>query len=198
MPVSPPRIAVLASGGGSNFQAILDHIQSGDLSAEIAFLLSNNSQAFCLERARQNGIPVIHHSNKTHSDPAIYEQTLLGYLHHYRAQVIVLAGYMKLVPGLVIDAFPGRILNIHPALLPKFGGPGMYGHRVHEAVISAGETISGATVHAVDRIYDHGEIVLQKSVPIGPGETAGQVAEKVLKIEHEIYWQAIKKVLQKF
>jgi formyltetrahydrofolate-dependent phosphoribosylglycinamide formyltransferase len=188
------NIAVFGSGRGSNFQAILHAIDEGSIpGARIACVISNNSLAGILEIARSRSIAAIQLSQKNFPDPESFTQALLEFLRQHDANFIVLAGYMKLLPPAVIAAFRHRIINIHPALLPRFGGKGMYGIRVHEAVLAAGEAESGATVHFVDEVYDHGAIILQKKVPVLPGDTPEILASRVLSIEHEIYPEAVRR-----
>ncbi|MEK6755287.1 MAG: phosphoribosylglycinamide formyltransferase [Bacteroidota bacterium] len=186
------NIGVFASGRGSNFQAILNAIQRGILPARVTLLLSNKSDAGALEIARSNGIPTIHLSQKQFPDEESFAAKMLNVLRGHDVHLIALAGYLKKIPTVVVRAYRNKILNIHPALLPLFGGPGMYGHHVHEAVIASGMKVSGATVHLVDEEYDRGLIVLQRSVPVEEHDTAETLAAKVLTIEHEIYPQAIK------
>jgi phosphoribosylglycinamide formyltransferase-1 len=186
------NIAVLGSGRGSNFQAILTAIQQGTLrNVRIAVVVSNNSGAGILEIARSEGIPVSHRTVSQFADEEEYCSALLEEFRTRGINFIVLAGYMKRLPARFVKEFHNRILNIHPALLPKFGGKGMYGEHVHRAVLAAGEKRSGATVHLVDEEYDHGPIVLQKEVPVDPTDTPETLAAKVLKVEHELYPEAI-------
>lgn len=182
-PVPPVRLAILASGGGSNLQAILDHFDAlGELrAAEVVLVASNRADAGALARARARNIPAAVIANPA-DGPA-----LVNVLESHRVDCIALAGYLRLVPREVTGRWRGRIVNIHPALLPKFGGAGMYGRRVHEAVIAAGETESGATVHQVDDAYDRGAIVAQESVPVEPGDTPDSLAARVLTAEHRLY-----------
>ncbi|HEV8537547.1 MAG TPA: phosphoribosylglycinamide formyltransferase [Bacteroidota bacterium] len=187
------NIAVLASGKGSNLRAILNAIQDGSLcNAAIAVVISNNSDAGALEIAREYRIPAVHLSRKQFSADESFNNELLKTLENYNVNFIALAGYMKKVDAAIILRFRNRIVNIHPALLPAFGGNGMYGMHVHEAVISQKAAISGATVHIVDEEYDRGPIVLQKIVAVAPDETPETLAEKVLKLEHELYPEAIR------
>jgi phosphoribosylglycinamide formyltransferase-1 len=184
---------VFGSGHGSNFRAILGEIQRGRIpNTAIRVVVSNNSAAGILEIARANGIPTEHISEKKFSSEREFIEHLLAILHKYNVNFIVLAGYMKQVPRRVISEFRNRIINIHPALLPKFGGKGMYGMHVHNAVIAASEKESGATVHWVDEEYDHGAIVLQKKIAVAPTETAESLAAKVLTVEHDIYPEALR------
>lgn len=187
------QVAVLGSGRGSNFQAIHDAIKRGAVpNVRVRVVISNNSNAGILEIARANAIPAIHLSQRQFSDELAFVDALLETFRQHEVNFIVLAGYMKQLHARVIAAFRNRIINIHPALLPKYGGKGMYGMHVHEAVVAHKEVVSGATVHIVDEEFDHGAIVLQKRVSIEPDDTAESVAAKVLKIEHEIYPQALR------
>lgn len=175
----PMRLAVAISGRGSNLAALLAALPAG-APAEVALVLSNRAAAGGLDLARQHGIPTL-----TLTDPADGHEWLDALAAH-RIDLIVLAGYLKLVPPPVVERFRGRIVNIHPALLPGFGGPGMYGHRVHEAVIASGQRTSGATVHLVDEVYDRGAILAQERVPVLPGDTADTLAARVLEVEHRL------------
>lgn len=178
------RVAVLASGGGSNLQALLDSCQP-PAPARVVLVASNRAEAYALERARRSGTPtqVIDDPNDA---PAI-----LDLLRGYEIDLVVLAGYLKLVPAPVVRAFAGRMINIHPALLPAFGGSGMYGRRVHEAVLASGATITGATVHLVDEEYDRGPIVAQWPVAVAPGDTPETLAARVLEVEHQLLPQVV-------
>jgi phosphoribosylglycinamide formyltransferase-1 len=187
------NMGVFGSGRGSNFQAILKAIRSGEIAnAAIRVVVSNNSNAGILELARAEGIPAEHISEKRFAGETEFVHHLLTTLRSYGVNFIVLAGYMKRVPQQVIHHFRNRIVNIHPALLPKYGGKGMYGMRVHEAVLAAGERVSGATVHLVDEEYDHGPIILQRRVPVLPDDTPETLAARVLKLEHELYPEALR------
>ena len=190
-------IAVFGSGAGSNFMAILTAIQQGNLpAARVSLVLSNNSGAGILGIARANALPAIHLSRKQFPDERSFADTVLSTLRDHGANFIALAGYMKQVPPEVVAAYRKRIVNIHPALLPRFGGAGMYGLRVHEAVLASGETTSGATVHYVDEEYDNGPVVLQQTVPVLPGDTPASLAARVLAAEHQIYPAAIGRIAQ--
>ena len=181
------NIGVFASGRGSNFQAILDAIHQRVLTARVSLLLSNKSDAGALEIARAHHIPAIHLSQKQFADEPSFAAAMMRLLKEHDVQIIALAGYLKKIPVSVVREYRNRILNIHPALLPSFGGHGMYGHFVHEAVIASGAKLSGATVHLVDEEYDRGPIVLQKSVPVERGDTPESLAARVLLVEHEIF-----------
>ena len=185
------NLAVLCSGGGTNLQSLIDAIEKGELSAQIKIVISNNSNAFALERARKHNIQALHLSHKQFATPEEFDQRLLGILNENQVDMIVLAGYMKMLSPAIIRAYKNRILNIHPALLPHFGGPGMYGIHVHEAVIKSGVKITGVTVHIVDEVYDHGAIVMQKPVEVKDDDTPESLAERVLRIEHDTYKKAI-------
>ena len=186
------NIAVFASGRGSNFQAILDAIDAGILPARVVVLISNKSETGAVEIARARNISTHCLSQKMFSSEEALAYAMLEVLEKKHAEFIALVGYLKKIPPHVIRQYRNRILNIHPALLPSFGGEGMYGHHVHEAVIARGEKVSGATVHLVDEEYDRGPMILQKTVDIIPDETPDSLAEKVLKVEHEIFPLALK------
>ncbi|MBN1397449.1 MAG: phosphoribosylglycinamide formyltransferase [Bacteroidetes bacterium] len=186
------NIAIFASGRGTNFQAILNSINTGFLPARVTVLISDRSDAAALDTARANNIQTSHLSQKMFPSEDALAEAMLNVLSTQRVELIALAGYLKKIPTQVIRRYKNRILNIHPALLPFFGGAGMYGHHVHEAVIESGMKISGATVHFVDEEYDHGQVIMQKTVEISKEDTPGSLAAKVLKIEHEIFPQAIK------
>lgn len=172
------RIAVLASGGGSNLEALCVTL-NGRHDAAVVLVVSDRPRAGALERARRRGIAA------TVVDPAD-DRALEAALAAHAIDWIVLAGYLRRVPPAVVSRWRGRILNIHPALLPRFGGPGMYGLRVHRAVLEAGERESGATVHVVDDEYDHGPILAQWTVPVEPDDTPESLAARVLSLEHRL------------
>lgn len=188
------NIGFLASHGGSNMQAIIDACKAGRLSAVPVVVISNNGESRALERARNEGIPNYYLSGKTHPDPDRLDQAILDALILHKVDVVALAGYMKKLGPKTLAHFRGRILNIHPALLPKHGGKGMYGIRVHEAVIAAGETESGVTVHLVTEEYDRGSILAQVTVPVMPGDTPETLAERVLVQEHILYPTTLQRI----
>lgn len=176
------RIAVFASGGGTNLQALIDHFHAAaDPAARVELVVASRAGIGALDRAARAGV-----QGWVLPGGEDGEAELLRRLRDHRIDRIVLAGYLRLVPPSVIDAFRGRILNIHPALLPAFGGKGMYGIRVHEAVLASGALVSGATVHRVDEEYDRGEILGQWPVPVLPGDTPGSLAARVLAVEHRL------------
>lgn len=195
MNVEGYRICVFASGRGSNLQAIIDAIQLGKLNCKVVFVLSNNSNSGALEIARKNNIPAFHLSEKKFHKNS-FEESLMDLLNQYRPDLIVLAGYMKLVPVSIINKFRNRIINIHPALLPKFGGKGMYGMNVHQAVFNAGEKVSGVTVHLVNEKYDEGKILFQEKVDISDCNSPDEIARKVLEVEHRVYPEVIQKIIE--
>lgn len=188
------RLGFLASHGGSNVQAILDACRDGRLEAEPCVVISNNSDAMVLDRAMAARVPAFHLSSHIHPDPARLDEAILATLEKHRVNLIVLAGYMKKLGPKTLARYRGRVLNIHPALLPKYGGQGMYGHHVHEAVISAGEKESGATVHVVDAEYDEGPIVAQQKVPVLPDDTSESLAARVLEVEHQLYAATLQRI----
>lgn len=173
------RVAVAVSGGGSNLQALLDALGE-DAPAEVVLVLSNREDAGGLERARRHGVPAV-----VLEDPSSAVEWL-DLLAAHRVDLLVLAGYLKLVPPEVVRAREGRILNIHPSLLPDFGGPGMYGRRVHEAVLASGAEESGASVHLVDEAYDRGPVLARATVPVRTDDTSATLAARVLEAEHRL------------
>lgn len=184
------RVAVLASGGGSNLQAILDHLDRlGERRrAEVTLVVSDRPRAGALERARVRGLTAI-------ALPAGDHDTMLdALLAEHAVEIVALAGYLKLVPPAVTRRFRGRMLNVHPALLPAFGGPGMYGARVHRAVLESGARLSGPTVHFVDEVYDHGAIIAQWPVPVFEEDTPETLAARVLRVEHALYPRVLEAV----
>lgn len=184
-------IALFASGRGSNFEALHQALFAQCIDAAIALVISNNSDAGVLARARSLHIPALHISRKQFISNDDFNNTLLATLASYQVNLIVLAGYMKRLDASIVRCYPNGIVNIHPALLPKFGGEGMYGHHVHEAVIASGEKESGATVHIVTDEYDAGPIVLQERIAVYPYDTPETLAVKVLAIEHALLPRAI-------
>ncbi len=190
---TPPRIhlAVFASGSGSNFQAIVEAVEAGALPLEVVLCLSDKPGAGVLGRAARKGIPTAVLAPGDFTDADAYERALLDVLERHRVTFIALAGYMKLIPAAVVRAFRGRMLNIHPALLPAFGGKGMYGLRVHRAVLDYGARWTGATVHLVDEHYDTGPVVLQEPVPVRQDDTPEALAARVLVVEHRLYPEAL-------
>ncbi len=181
------RLGVLASGGGTNMQAILDRCRSGELPARVSVVVGNNSRSGALERARRANIPVFHLSGRTHPEAEQLDRGIMNVLRSHGVDLVLLAGYMKKIGPLLLETYCSRILNVHPGLLPAFGGTGMYGLRVHQAVIESGARVSGVTVHLVDGEYDQGPIVAQEVVRVDPEDTPESLSEKVLEIEHRLY-----------
>ena len=183
----------MVSGGGTNLQAILDAIQDGTLkNVEIAAVVSNNKNAFALERARKAGIPAICVSPKDYPDRKSFNEALLRALQETGAELIVLAGCLVVIPPEMVDAYPNRIINIHPALIPSFCGQGYYGLKVHEAALERGVRVTGATVHFVDHGTDTGPIILQKAVEVREGDTPKELQLRVMQeAEWKILPQAI-------
>jgi len=179
------RIAVLASGGGSNLQAIIDHLDQlgARRGGDVVLVASSRSDAGALERATRRQIPGVVLASTNEPEGAARD----GLLDEHQVDLIVLAGYLKLVPGEVVAKYHGRIVNVHPALLPAFGGPGMYGQRVHHAVIESGARVTGVTAHFVDEQYDRGRIIAQWPVPVFGSDDAGTLAARVLRVEHLLY-----------
>jgi len=186
----PTRLAVLASGRGSNLQAIIEHFDNlaRERVAKVVLVASNRADSPALIRAATASIDI------ANFDGADDGTQLLKLLRKFRVDLVVLAGYLKRIPPSVIREYAGRIINIHPALLPAFGGEGMYGARVHEAVIASGARESGVTVHPVDDEYDRGPIVAQWRVPVEPSDTPESLASRVLAVEHVVYPRVIEMV----
>jgi formyltetrahydrofolate-dependent phosphoribosylglycinamide formyltransferase len=175
--IEPVRVAVLVSGGGTNLQALLDALHDSPI-ARVTRVISSRPDAGALARAREAGVSTT--VLRDPDDPAEVHTALAG------AQLVVLAGYLKLVHASVVARFRGRMINVHPALLPEFGGPGMYGRRVHEAVLASGAKESGATVHFVDEEFDRGAVIAQEKVPVQHGDTVETLAARVLEAEHRL------------
>ncbi len=183
------KVAVLVSGGGTNLQASIDKVQSGDLpQVEMVKVISSKEGAFALERAAKADIPTA---------VAKEQADVLAELKECGAEIIVLAGYMKVLDPEIIRNYRNRIVNIHPSLIPKYCGKGFYGIRVHKAVIEGGEKESGATVHFVDEGVDTGEIIMQEKVPVMEGDTPEDLAARVLKVEHVILAEGLKKAIER-
>ncbi|HOE56552.1 MAG TPA: phosphoribosylglycinamide formyltransferase [Bacillota bacterium] len=178
-------IAVLVSGGGTNLQALIDSIQKGEINGEIVIVISDRENAYALERARKHGIKsvYIHRNNCT--------ENLISELKEANAGLVVLAGFLSILDRKLIKAYEGRIINIHPSLIPAFCGKGFYGERVHKAAVEYGVKISGATAHFVDEGTDSGPVILQETVPVYADDTAETLAARVLKVEHRLLPEAV-------
>ncbi|MBM2813272.1 MAG: phosphoribosylglycinamide formyltransferase [Ignavibacteria bacterium] len=188
------RLGFFASHGGSNMQSIIDAIKSGNIDAKVSFVISNNSDSGAIERAKRERIPYYHVSTKTHYDTDSFIREIIRIIDYHNADTIILAGYMKKLDDKIISYINGRVLNIHPALLPKYGGKGMYGRFVHEAVLANNEKKTGPTVHLVDNIFDHGRILAQIEVPVLPGDNIESLSKRVLEAEHILYPETIRKI----
>lgn len=180
------HLSVFVSGNGSNFRAIHSAILRGELDAHIACVISSRPDTKAIEYASANGIPTFVEPKKSELQ-SDYVLRLIEYLTKHNVDFIALCGYLRLIPSELVSAFRHRLTNVHPALLPAFGGEGMYGRRVHEAVLASGAKVSGATIHLVDEEYDHGAIVAQECVPVYPDDTPESLAERVLEVEHRLY-----------
>jgi phosphoribosylglycinamide formyltransferase 1 len=179
------RIAILASGGGSNLQAIVDHFDwlGNRRGGDVVLVASDRASAGALERAKRSEIETVVLPTETRPEGMSLDRLLVD----HEIDLVVLAGYLRLVPSEIVKKFEGRIINIHPALLPAFGGPGMFGSRVHQAVIAAGVRVTGVTAHFVDDVYDRGRIIAQWPVPVFSSDDAGTLASRVLRVEHLVY-----------
>lgn len=192
------RLAILVSGGGSNMQSIIDSTKIGILRglAQVILVISNNPNAYALERTKNENIKSVCVERKNFNDEKSFNNAILKELKNADVGLVCLAGYMRMIGHEIIKTYHGRMLNIHPALLPKFGGKGMYGRYVHEAIVKAKESKSGATVHFVEEEYDTGDIIIQQEVEVFESDTAKDIAKRVLVVEHKIYPKAIKKVIE--
>jgi phosphoribosylglycinamide formyltransferase-1 len=188
------RIGVLASGNGTNLQALLDACKSGEINGEIVAVVSNQKYAFALSRARDNNIDTFLFEPAKYQTRTVMCAKMAKALKDKDIDLVCLAGYMLKLEPCVIRAFPNRIVNIHPALLPKFGGKGMYGRHVHEAVIQAQEKESGCTIHVVNEVYDQGPILAQVKVKVEPTDTPETLAEKIRTEEHKLYVSVVKDI----
>lgn len=186
------RIGVLVSGTGTNLQAILDACARGEIAGAVALVVSSSAKAFAVERARQAGVPAVVLTPKQFGDRASYDARLMELLRGAQIDLVCLAGFLRILTPAFIGQFPGRIMNIHPALLPAFGGPGMFGARVHEAVLASGVKVSGCTVHFADETPDGGPIILQAAVPVRDNDTAETLAARIAVEEHRLYPAAIR------
>lgn len=187
------RLAFLASNNGSSLRAIVGAIEAGTLAATPVLAVSNRAGAPALAFARARGVPVLR--LPTAADPAGADARLAGALRGAGAELVILSGYLRRLGPVTLDAFAGRILNIHPALLPKFGGQGMYGRRVHEAVIAAGEAESGASVHLVDADYDHGPVIARARLAVAPEDTPETLERRVMAIEPPLFVDTLRRIL---
>lgn len=189
------RISVLVSGGGTNLQAVIDGIEKRVIpEAQIVQVISSKSEAFALERAKKHGIPAAVIGKENYENQADRTEAILALLNEKKTDLVVLAGYMSVLEPKLIQEYAGRIINIHPSLIPKYCGKGFFGKKVHQAVLDAGEQVTGATVHLVDEGVDTGPIILQQAVPVQKDDTADTLAARVLVTEHEILIKTIRQL----
>lgn len=186
------NIAIFASGGGTNAEAIMNYFEQHPQNGRVVALLSNSTEAYALTRAQNHGVPTLTFTGRELRETP---ERILAFLEQNGVDFVVLAGYMLLIPRSITDRFPNRIVNIHPALLPAYGGKGMYGDNVHRAVIENREAKSGITIHIVNEHYDKGDIIFQATVEITPADTAETLAEKIHKLEHKHYPEVIESLL---
>jgi len=188
------NIGFMASHGGSNMQAVLDAISKGVLLATPCVLISNNSNSLAIERAKNYGMPYYHYSNKTHPVPEILDQEISNTLKKHSVEYLLLLGYMKKLGTKTLQKYCGKIINIHPSLLPKYGGIGMYGKNVHEAVIQNKDKTTGVTIHLIDEEYDTGKIINQCTINVLENDTIESLSQRVLLKEHEFLIEALIKI----
>jgi phosphoribosylglycinamide formyltransferase-1 len=192
---SPPRLGFLASHNGTNMRAVVAACRDGRLGASPALLISNNRDSAALTWAADNGLTHLHISAKSAGSEEAADAAIAEALAAHRVDLVILAGYMRKLGPRTLKAFSRRILNAHPALLPKFGGQGMYGVHVHTAVLNAGEAETGATIHLVDEVYDHGAVLAQAKVPVLPGDTPESLAARVQAREQELFPDVLRRVI---
>lgn len=180
------RLGFLASHRGTNMQAVIDACRIGRIQAKPVVAISNNRLSGALKRAKAAGMAAYHLSGKTHPEPADLDAAILQVLDKHRTDLVILTGYLKKIGPQTLAAWRGRMINIHPSLLPKYGGQGMYGLRIHEAVLAAGEQTTGVTIHLVEGEYDEGAVLAQQAVPVRPDDTPHTLAERVLAVEHAL------------
>jgi phosphoribosylglycinamide formyltransferase-1 len=186
------RLGVLASGTGSNLQAIIDGCRDGAVPVRVVVVVSNVPEALALERARSCGIPAVAVDHRAFASASAFEAALREAVDAHGVDLVCLAGFMRILSAQFVAAYAGRLMNIHPALLPAFGGKGMYGERVHRAVLASGARTSGATVHFVTDVPDGGPIIAQAAVPVEAGDTPATLAARVSRAEHRLYPYAIR------
>ncbi len=192
---SRPSLAFLASHNGTSMRAIVAACRDGSLRASPAVLISNNGDSAVMAWAKENKIPTVHISAKTAGSDAAADAAIAATLAQYGADLVILAGYMRKLGPETLGSFARRILNVHPALLPKFGGQGMYGQHVHEAVLQAGDAETGVTIHLVDGEYDKGAVVAQARVPVQADDTAATLAARVQAKEQDLYPETLKRII---
>lgn len=188
------KLGFLASHNGSNMQAVIDACREGRILAEPCVVISNNRDAFALQRAKQQAIPAYHLSGKTTPQPDELDLEICNTLEKHKTDLVILAGYLRKLGSRTLKRFQGRVINLHPALLPQYGGKGMFGPHVHAAVLASGDRETGVTVHVADELYDHGPILAQCRVPVLAGDTVESLAERLLTHEHLILVETLAKV----
>lgn len=188
------QIGFFSSHGGTNMQAIINACKEGTLTGKPCVVISNNPDSMALVRAKNEDIPFYYRSQKTHPNLDELDSEMLNILRKHSVNIIVLVGYMKKIGPKVLKEYKGRILNIHPALLPKYGGVGMYGNKVHEAVLANKEKVTGVTVHIIDEKYDNGPILNQCEIPVYDDDNVDTLSKRVLKKEHEIFVETLQKI----
>lgn len=186
------KIAVLVSGGGTNMQAVIDQIEEGNINGKIEVVISSKDTAYALDRAAQHGIEGIYIGKKNYPDSVKRTEAILKVLQEKKIELIVLAGYMSILDEKLVNAYKGKIINVHPSLIPSFCGKGYYGEKVHQAALDYGVKISGATVHFVDEEADTGPVILQKPVEVQDDDTVKTLAARVLEAEHQLLPKAVK------
>jgi len=194
---SPLRLGIFASHAGTTMQAVIDGCASGAINAEITLVISNNGSSQALARATSAGLATAHLSTTTHVNQDELDKAILAALTNARVDLVLLCGYMKKLGKPTLDSFSGRLLNTHPSLLPKYGGKGFYGRKVHDAVIAAGDSESGVTLHQVAEVYDSGEIVEQRRVPVLPTDCAADLEERVKEAERSLLVEALARIASK-
>ena len=185
------QIAVLASHQGTNFQAVVNACQQGKVQANVALLICNNSDAPVMAKARESGVPTAHLSSLTHPSPGVLDESMNNHLADKNVELVVLAGYMKRLGPCVLKDYRDRIINVHPSLLPRHGGPGFHGSRVHKAVIESGDRETGATVHLVNEDYDMGKALLQEKITVNDNDSPDSLAKRLHPIEHKLLIEVI-------
>lgn len=191
------NIAIFASGNGTDMQAIVDGCKQKLINANVVAVISNNKDAFVLQRAKKENIPYYYIAKENFDSNEAFVDDILRVLKLHKTDMIFLAGYLKMFPSRVIEAYNGNVYNIHPALLPKFGGKGMFGINVHRAVLEANEKETGITIHKVNTEYDKGEIVAQTTVPVLSGDTPETLAARVLEREHTFLVEILSKIVKR-
>lgn len=186
------KIAVFASGRGSDFFAVLEQVKQGKIAAEVVCVISDHARPPVFDIARENNIPTHRVNRKQFSAAVDYAEYLLKLLRSYQTDMILLAGYLKLIPAPIVEYYRNAIINIHPALLPNFGGKGFYGEKVHQAVVESGVKITGVTIHFVDEHYDQGTVIIQEKVDVIPGDTPKTLGKRVLAVEHRLLPEVVR------